>query len=64
MILGRQFVLQYDSAVLTLQPGEISEPVRTDFGYYLIELLEKDNTTFSSRHILMKTILLSLCETA
>ncbi len=49
-----QFVPEFDSTVLTLQPGEISEPVRTDFGYHLIELIEKDNTTFSSRHILIK----------
>ena len=50
----RQFVPEYDSGVLALNVGEISKPVRTKFGYHLIELLEKDETTFTSRHILIK----------
>lgn len=49
-----QFVPEYDSTVIILEPGEISEPVRTDFGYHLIELIAKDETTFTSRHILIK----------
>ena len=55
--LGRvqfgQFVPQFDSTVLELEVSEISEPVRTDFGYHLIELIAKDETTFTSRHILI-----------
>jgi parvulin-like peptidyl-prolyl isomerase len=49
-----QFVPEYDSAVLALEVGEISEPVRTKFGYHLIELIAKDETTFKSRHILIR----------
>jgi len=49
-----QFVPEYDSAVLALEVGEISEPVQTKFGYHLIELIAKDETTFTSRHILIK----------
>ncbi|MEM9833079.1 MAG: peptidylprolyl isomerase [Bacteroidota bacterium] len=49
-----QFVPEFEEAIRSLKPGEISEPVRTDFGYHLIELIAKDETTFTSRHILIK----------
>ena len=49
-----QFVPEYDSAVLAMEVGEISEPVRTKFGYHLIELIAKDEATFTSRHILVR----------
>ncbi|MEM9672792.1 MAG: peptidylprolyl isomerase [Bacteroidota bacterium] len=49
-----QFVPEFESAIQSLKPGEISEPVRTKFGYHLIELIAKDETTFTSRHILIK----------
>ncbi|WKN46275.1 peptidylprolyl isomerase [Tunicatimonas pelagia] len=49
-----QFVPEYDSTVLALEVGKISEPFRTKFGYHLIELLGRNETTFTSRHILIK----------
>ena len=34
-------VPEFEKAMNALQPGEISEPVRTPFGYHLIEVLER-----------------------
>ena len=44
----------YEAAALTLQPGEVSEPVTTQFGVHLIQLIAKDKDRYNSRHILLK----------
>ena len=44
---------EYEATALTLEKGEVSLPVRSQFGYHLIELQEKRGNTFKSRHILM-----------
>lgn len=44
---------EFEAAAMTMQPGEMSMPVRTQFGYHLIELQEKRGNTFKSRHILI-----------
>lgn len=31
-------VPEFDQAVFSMQPGEVSEPIKTDFGYHLIKL--------------------------
>ncbi|MCI0528468.1 MAG: peptidylprolyl isomerase [Nitrospira sp.] len=35
-----QLVPEFDKAVFSLKPGEISEPVKTQFGYHIIQLEE------------------------
>ncbi|MEZ4682127.1 MAG: peptidylprolyl isomerase [Caldilineaceae bacterium] len=35
-------VSQFDEAAFNLEIGEISEPIKTQFGYHIIEVLEKD----------------------
>ncbi|MDN3668595.1 peptidylprolyl isomerase [Echinicola jeungdonensis] len=47
-------VPEYEAAALKLREGEISEPVESDFGYHLIQLLEKRSDSYNSRHILIK----------
>ena len=37
-----RMVAPFEEAAFSLEVGEISEPIRTDFGYHLIEVLEKD----------------------
>ncbi len=44
---------EYEATALSLSPGQISEPVVTDFGVHIIELIEKRGNSFKSRHILM-----------
>ena len=36
-----QTVPEFEQAVLKLKPGEVSEPVATQFGYHLIKLIER-----------------------
>lgn len=49
-----QFVEEFDSAAFSLQPGAISQPVLTPFGYHLIKVDEKKGDTISVRHILLR----------
>jgi peptidyl-prolyl cis-trans isomerase SurA len=44
----------YEQAALSLQPGEISEIVETQFGLHLIQLIEKKKDQYNTRHILIK----------
>ncbi len=43
----------YEAAALRLEAGEVSLPIRSHFGYHLIELLEIRGNTYDSRHILL-----------
>ncbi len=44
---------EYEATAMTLEKGEISQPVKTKFGIHLIELIEKRGNTFKSRHIII-----------
>ncbi len=44
---------EYEATSLGLRQGEISDPVETDFGIHMIQLLENRGTTFNTRHILL-----------
>jgi len=44
-------VPDFERAMSRLQPGEISEPVRTEFGYHLIQVLERRTDTASPERI-------------
>lgn len=44
----------YEAAALALQPGEVSDPVTTQFGVHLIQLIVREEDRYNSRHILLK----------
>ena len=44
----------YEVAALALQPGEISDPIATPSGFYLIQLIAREEDRYNSRHILLK----------
>ena len=49
-----QFVPEFEAAALKMQPGELSQPIESDFGFHLIQLIERRGNRYNSRHILIK----------
>ncbi len=49
-----RMVKPFEAAALNLQEGEISEPVETEYGYHLIQLVKKIGKNYDARHILLK----------
>lgn len=54
---GNGFVLPFTAAAKALAVGEVSQPVKTDFGWHLIRLDAKAGDTLSLRHILLSVTL-------
>jgi peptidyl-prolyl cis-trans isomerase D len=56
--LGRgtrgRFVPEFERAAYALDPGELSQPVLTPFGYHIIRVDEKKGDTLALRHILLR----------
>ena len=46
----------FEGAALSLKPGDLSEPVETEFGFHLIELRERRASKYKARHILFSPV--------
>lgn len=52
-VRGR-FIKEFDDAAYRLQPGQLSAPVRTSFGWHIIKVDSRKGDSLSLRHILVK----------
>ena len=51
-----QMVKPFEAAALNLQDGEISDPIESEFGFHIIQLLKKSGRKYDAKHILIKAI--------
>ncbi|MFT4740977.1 MAG: peptidyl-prolyl cis-trans isomerase SurA [Marivirga sp.] len=45
---------EYEATALRLKNGEISKPIETDFGFHIIQLIDRRGNEYNTRHILIK----------
>lgn len=53
------FVPEFEATVYNLSPNEVSEVVETEFGFHIIQLLERRGSRIRARHILIKPAIVS-----
>jgi len=46
-------VPEYEAMAFKMKPGEISMPFKTDFGFHIMQLIERRGNEYNSRHILI-----------
>lgn len=48
-----QMVPEFEAAALKLKNGEISMPVQTEFGFHIIQMVDRRGNIYNARHILI-----------
>ncbi len=48
-----EMVSEFESAAFALKPGEVSPIIETQFGFHIIQLIERRGNTVNARHILL-----------
>ncbi|WP_431608674.1 peptidylprolyl isomerase [Chryseobacterium sp. 'Rf worker isolate 10'] len=51
-----QMVKPFEAAALNLQENEISDPIESEFGFHIIQLLKRSGKVYDARHILLKAV--------
>jgi len=49
-----ELVPEFEAVAMKIKPGEIAEPVESEFGFHLIQLLNRKGNKFQARHILVR----------
>lgn len=49
-----QFVTEFEAVAFNLRNGEVSEPFETEYGYHIVQLIQKRGEELDLRHILIK----------
>jgi len=49
-----QFVKEFEAVAFNLRRGEISEPFRTEYGYHIVQLMQRRGEELDLRHILIR----------
>ncbi|MFN8416638.1 MAG: peptidylprolyl isomerase [Cytophagaceae bacterium] len=49
-----ELVPEYESVALRLKPGETSEVIESQFGFHILQLIERRGNEFNTRHILIR----------
>lgn len=49
-----QMVSEFEAAAFALKPGEVSPIIETQFGFHILQLIERRGNTVNVRHILMQ----------
>lgn len=48
-----ELVPEFEAAALSMEPGQVSDPIKSQFGYHLIRLIDRRGTEYAAQHILI-----------